>query len=199
MAASLRIEADIIAGAQRGDNAAIEAIIAQYSDRLYRYFYRATGSRHDAEDLLQDLWVRLVVAMRVYRHDGRFEAWLFRLAGNLAKNHARDTAQATQMGVATEDEQGDRFSQLPAHGESDPATLIEQAEQIDQLRQALAELPEAQREVLTLHYFEQLTFEQIAERLDIQPGTAKMRAHRGMKRLRALMGADNMDGDDGGV
>ena len=81
--------ADLIARAQQRDPAAFDAIVQAYSVRLYGYFYRLTGVSHDAEDLLQELFVRLVRRIGEYQHDGRFDAWLFQIATNLVRDRLR--------------------------------------------------------------------------------------------------------------
>src|SRR5215510_10398391 len=66
-----------IRGAQRGDAASLDRLVDEFAGRIYGFLYRMTGSRADAEDLMQEVFVRLVRTIRSYEHDGRFEAWLF--------------------------------------------------------------------------------------------------------------------------
>jgi len=184
--------ADLIARAQRRDPAAFDALVQAYSARLYGYFYRLTGARHDAEDLLQELFVRLVRMIGEYRHDGRFDAWLFRIATNLVRDRLRRAKKAPVVGLepsqkdwesATLDQRSDRMS-------PDPSEVVHRAEQVDQLQRAIGQLPEAEREVILLRHFSQMSFRQIAELMGTPLGTALARAHRGLARLRKLMGED---------
>jgi len=81
--------AEVIRGAQRGDEAAFDRLVAAYGRRIVGFLYRLTGSRDDAEELAQEVFVRIVRTIRAYRHDGRFEPWLFRIAANLARDRVR--------------------------------------------------------------------------------------------------------------
>src|SRR5262245_10493020 len=81
--------AAIIAGAQRGDAAALEALVDRYSSRLFGFFFRMGGRRDEAEDQMQEVFVRLVRMIGSYKDDGRFESWLFRIAANLARDRIR--------------------------------------------------------------------------------------------------------------
>ena len=80
---------DVIERAQRREPDAFDTLVDLYSSRLFGYLYRRTGSRHDAEDMLQEVFVRLVRTLDRYTHDGRFEAWLFRIATNLIRDRVR--------------------------------------------------------------------------------------------------------------
>jgi len=184
--------ADVIARAQRREPAAFDALINAYSARLYGYFYRLTGSRHDAEDLLQEVFIRLVRMIQRYQHDGRFEGWLFRIATNLV----RDRVRRSKTGRLAADPAGTRGGRNEAESMGDqpdpaaerPSASLERAENIDRLQQAIGELPEAEREVILLRHFAQLSFREIAEQMGTPLGTALARAHRGLAKLRELMG-----------
>src|SRR5258706_5019918 len=86
---------EAIRGAQGGDPAAALWIVEQFGNRVFGFFYRTTGSRTDAEDLMQEVFVRFVRMIGSYHHDGRFEAWLFRIAANLGRDRARRGKKAT--------------------------------------------------------------------------------------------------------
>jgi RNA polymerase sigma-70 factor, ECF subfamily len=189
--------ADTIARAQRGDAAAFDTLIDGYADRLYGYFYRTTGSRHDAEDLLQDLFIRLVRAIGAYQHEGRFEAWLFRMAANLARDRIRQISRSRRLGLASADNYSEALERQPAGGDPDPSAPMGRAEQVDQLQRALDGLPQAEREVVMLRHFSQLSFRQIAETMGTPIGTALARAHRGLARLREQLGGADAERSGG--
>ncbi len=181
--------ADVIARAQRADPAAFDALVEAYSTRLYGYFYRLTGARHDAEDLLQEVFVRLVRTIGDYRHDGRFDAWLFRMATNLVRDRVRRIRAARSAGLDGA-VGADGEGTLPARQDPlvpDPADAVQQSEQFDRLQSAIDRLPDGEREVILLRHFSQLSFRQIADVMGTPLGTALARAHRGLARLRELM------------
>jgi len=178
--------ADLIRRAQAREAAAFDALVECYSTRLYGYFYRLTGSRHAAEDLLQDLFVRVVRMIGRYQHDGRFEAWLFRIATNLVRDRVRRSQKAPAM--LTGEADNDRLGDVAADAAStDPSRPMQVAEQTDRLQWALAQLSGPEKEVIMLRHFSEMSFKEISELMGIPLGTALARAHRGLGRLRRLM------------
>jgi RNA polymerase sigma-70 factor (ECF subfamily) len=182
--------AAVIAAAQAGEPAAFDRLIDAYAARLFGYLQRVTGSRTDAEDLLQDVFVRLVRAIGRYEHRDNFEAFLFRIAANLCHDHRRrrrrdqSTASLDAAGDEEEKASGSRIlSGRPAPPEQD----LEQAETARRLQVALAALPAAEREVVLLRHFTDLSFKEIAAALGTPLGTALARAHRGLIRLRDMV------------
>jgi RNA polymerase sigma-70 factor (ECF subfamily) len=182
--------ADLIERAQRRDPSAFDRLVDAYSSRLYGYFYRLSGSHEDAEDLLQELFVRLVRMIEQYQHEGRFEPWLFRIAANLARDRVRRHKAAKQAGLGptgqTNDEGAEPVLRLVDQG-GEPSHRLETSEQADRLQQAIAQLPEAEREVICLRHFSELPFRDIAELMGTPLGTSLARAHRGLARLRELL------------
>lgn len=179
---------DLISRARQRDPAAFETLVEIYSPRLYGYFYRLTGRREDAEDLLQEVFVRVVRMIGRYEHDGRFDAWLFRIATNLVRDRVRRQRRAPGFEVAGgDDDEPGRLEELPDDEIDQPDSNVELTEQVDRLQQALSGLPAAEREVILLRHFSQMSFKAVAEAMGTPLGTALARAHRGLARLRQLM------------
>lgn len=187
--------AEVIARAQKRDAAAFDVLIEAYSDRLYGYFYRLTGRRDDADDLLQDLFVRLVRRIGEYQHDGRFEAWLFRIATNLVRDRVRRARRARTAVLDQDDGDDDAglLARLPDRSAEDPAEVVPRSEQVDRLQEAIEQLPDGEREVIVLRHFSQMSFRGIAEVMGTPLGTALARAHRGLSRLRQLMDGEEVE------
>lgn len=184
------IIAGVIARAQDHDPGAFDILIEEYGTRLYGYFYRQTGNREDAEDLLQDMFVRLVRGIDDYRHEGRFDAWLFCIATNLVRDRSRQTKRRGITYVPESARGGDDTDGLADYPDSagiDPAEPLDRAEQVDRLQWAIGQLPDAEREVILLRHFSGLNFREVAEVMDTPLGTALARAHRGLAKLRELM------------
>ncbi len=186
--------AAVIRGAQRGDPAAYDVLVDQYAGRLFGFLLRLTGSRHDAEDLMQEVFLRVVRMIGHYDHHGRFEAWLFRIAMNLVRDRGRRASRTPRLveapgGSAADDGaaggpdilDGLRGAEPPA----DASLVLE--ENIDALNTALAALPDAEREVIMLRHFSQMSFKEISDMMGTPLGTALARAHRGLARLRSIM------------
>ena len=187
--------AEVIARAQKRDAAAFDVLIGAYSDRLYGYFYRLTGRRDDADDLLQDLFVRLVGRIGEYQHDGRFDAWLFRIATNLVRDRVRRARRARTAVIDQDggDDDTGLLARVPDSSAEDPAEVVPRAEQVDRLQQAIERLPEGEREVIVLRHFSQMSFREIADVMGTPLGTALARAHRGLNRLRELMDGEEVE------
>jgi len=183
---------EVIGRAQRREPEAFDALVAEYSTRLYGYFYRLTGRRPEAEDLLQELFVRVVRMIGQYQHDGRFDAWLFRIAANLVRDRVRRSQTSKRAGFVEEGGgagagESDPLSQVPDRVVGEPVDAMERAETFDRLQWAIGQLPAQEREVILLRHFSQMSFAEIAEVMKTPMGTALARAHRGLARLRELM------------
>lgn len=177
-----------IAQAKAGQAEAFENILTAYSNRLYGYFYRAVGNHHDAEDLLSDLSLRLVRQLQHYRHEGRFEPWLFRIAANLVRDRfRRSKARPGSVSLAAGSEDGNALADdLPASQPGVDAGLLGDEARLA-LQEALAELDETTRQMILLRHFAEMSFNEIAETFDCPLGTALARVHRGLKRLRSTL------------
>ncbi|MFH1573590.1 MAG: sigma-70 family RNA polymerase sigma factor [Acidobacteriota bacterium] len=185
--------AALIERAQRLDPDAYDALVDAYGQRLFGFLYRMTGNREDAEDLLQEVFLRMVRMLGRYTHQGRFEAWLFRIAANLGRDRirgARRTPTVISMSGGTADE-GDSVSEADweraAPDDARPDEPLVRREQIGRLEAALGQLSEAEREVIMLRHYSELSFAEIARVMDTPLGTALARAHRGLARLRRIM------------
>jgi RNA polymerase sigma-70 factor, ECF subfamily len=182
-----------IRGAQRGESACLDRLVERFAGRIFGFLYRMTGSRQDAEDLMQEVFVRLVRMIGAYKHDGRFEAWIFRIAANLARDRVRKVRRSPKL-LALVESDADSASasgalpmdELASAEEPVDAGLV-RAESVDALHAALNELPAAEREVIMLRHFSQMTFKEIAEATNVPLGTALARGHRGLARLRGIM------------
>lgn len=175
---------------RKGRPEAFAWLLEQYGGRLWGYFRRSSGSDNEAEDLLQELFLRLIEKIKDYRHEGRFESWLFRVAANLARDRAR-RRQREAHGLS-------EYGLNHRHGRADavsdqrgPAESAVQAEQRDRLALALASLNELDREVIVLRHYGHLSFKEIARHFNMPIGTALAKVHRGLKQLRNIMGQND--------
>lgn len=172
---------------------ALRELVALYSPRVYGLQLRLTGSRETAEDLLQETFLRVVRMIAEYKHDGKFDAWLFRIAANLARDHFR---RQRRRGVALridhlDDESPGAIPELSDSRHPRPENVALAAETREQLQAALQELSDVDREIILLRHYAELSFREIAETLGIPLGTALARAHRALKRLRTLLGEES--------
>jgi len=182
----------LVRRAQSRDAGAFDEIIDLFGPRLYGYFYRQCGSRDESEDLLQELFLRVVRTIDRYEHEGQLEAWLFRIATNLVRDRFR-RAERTPALRSLDTMTGDEPSRATwAVGIADPnaATppqLAEHHEEVDRVQHALELLPMPEREAVMLRHFSQLSFAEIADVMSTPLGTALARVHRGLAKLRKLV------------
>jgi RNA polymerase sigma-70 factor, ECF subfamily len=137
---------------------------------LYRYLYRLCGESHLAEDLAQDAVVRAMRALDQLDSPAALRVWLFRIGSNVWRDHCR----RSNLKKLYEEEVRDQSIQLPlAANDPEPIDIIDQREQVQWTDQAMMQLPERQRMVLTLVVCEELSQREIAEVLDISPDAVK--------------------------
>ena len=154
-----------------------EEIVELHSDRVYRLAYRLTGNLHDAEDLTQEVFVRVFRSLDTYT-PGTFEGWLHRITTNLFLDQARRKQRIRFDALSEEREAG-----LPSR-EKSPAESYADRTFDDDVERALAQLPPDFRAAVVLCDVEGLTYEEIAEIMDAKLGTVRSRIHRGRAMLR---------------
>jgi RNA polymerase sigma-70 factor (ECF subfamily) len=181
---------ELLRRAGRRDPVAIGALVGAYSQRVFALLYRLTGSADVAEELVQETFLRVVRRISDYQNRGRFEAWLFRIAANLARDQHRRTRRRATPGSL---DSGPSSQPGPPCDPSDvsvrePGKQLEQAETDQRLHGALLRLGELDREIILLRHYSELSFREIAELLGVPLGTALARAHRALSRLRAELG-----------
>ena len=157
-----------------------ESIVDQHSDRVFRLALRLTGNRHDAEDLTQEVFVRVFRSLHTYQ-PGTFEGWLHRITTNLFLDQARGK-QRIRFDAMTE-ERADRLTS--ASPSPDAAYADQQFD--DDVERALATLPPDFRAAVVLCDVEGLSYEEIAQILDAKLGTVRSRIHRGRAMLRTAL------------
>ena len=178
----------IIASARAGDEEAYRQLLAAYGRRLYGYFFRATRSHHEAEDLLGEVMLRLVRRLGDYQHRGRFEPWLFSIAANLVRDRIR-RSKARAAPVSLESG-GDGEASLgeALEGGSEPADrALLAGEASGRLAAALEELDEQSRHMVLLRHFGEMSFKEIADVFQCPVGTVLAKVHRALKSLRAVL------------
>jgi RNA polymerase sigma-70 factor, ECF subfamily len=166
----------IIAGCMKADEASFSQLVDIYSKRLYGYFYRLTGNRDVSDELLSELFVKLVEKIGTYR-GGSFESWLFRVASNIFYDHLREK-QRREILVE------EHIKRLEEDTSGFPVDVGEEA---DRLQKQLGKLDEQTRELIVMRFYSQLSFKEISEMRGEPIGTVISKVHRGLKKLRELM------------
>ena len=174
---------EIIQRAQTGDQAAIAALVAEQQRYVYSIAMSLTHNPADAADLTQDALIRFIRAIGSYRSETKLSTWLYRLVVNLGIDRMRRRG-APPIRL---DDEGTDFD-LPSDNPIDDVPgSVERGEEARVVHAAIAKLPDAQRLSLTLHYFEDLRYEDIADVMGVPINTVKSHIRRGKERLAVLL------------
>jgi RNA polymerase sigma-70 factor (ECF subfamily) len=161
---------------KRGEGRAFEELIRQYEKRLFYFLRRLVATEEDAWDALQQTWLRVFRGIRTLESPDRLPVWLYRVARCAALDHRRQRDRRT---IPLDDQA--ELSELAA--ETDPGDF----EAREHLHAALSRISLSHREVLTLHFLESFSVEQLAEILAIPPGTVKSRLFHARRALRTAL------------
>ncbi len=168
--------ARILIGCKSGDSKCFSQVVDMYASRCYGYFYRLTGNRDLSDELLSELFVKLVEKITSYK-GGSFEGWLFRIASNIFHDHLRSKQRQKKLLVVHKEQIESEITE-PKHSGN---------EQIDLLQIQLKKMDADTRELIMLRFYSQLSFKEIAKMRSEPIGTTLAKMHRGMKKLRELM------------
>src|SRR4029078_9144448 len=157
-----------------------QEVVEQHSARVYRLAYRLTGNVHDAEDLTQEVFVRVFRSLSTYT-PGTFEGWLHRNTTNLFLDQVR-RKKRIRFDALAEDADGRMAGREP-----DPSRAYDDTQLDDDVQAALDALPPDFRAAVVLCDIEGLTYEEIAATLGLKLGTVRSRIHRGRAQLRAAL------------
>ncbi len=187
--ATMTTDTALIARCQKADVAAFNEIVGRYKGRIYGYLYRMTGNAEDAEDLTQEVFVRMYSHIHSFRAEASLSTWLFRIAGNLCvdafrrKKKERGVVSSLDATLFSDDEDSSATRDVPDL-KAAPEILFSRKELGGQIEAALAKLPPKLRSAVVLHDIEGLAYEEIAEVEKVPLGTVKSRIFNARVALR---------------
>jgi RNA polymerase sigma-70 factor, ECF subfamily len=191
-------DTSLIERCQRNDITAFNEIVSRYKNKIYNYIYRMVGNGEDAEDLTQEVFVKMYVALDSFRSQSSLSTWLYRIAGNLCiDSHRKKSRRDAGFGgaITSLDEPFSHSSSEDAHTREvsditfEPSKVLASQEMDKQIQEALAKLPEKMRTVVVLHDIEGLHYEEIASVVDCPLGTVKSRLFNARSLLREHLSA----------
>ena len=168
-------DAELVARAIAGSDAAFSVLVDRYNDLLYRHAERMLGQADDAEDVVQSAWIKAFRNLRKCRDPERFGAWIFRIGANACK----DAVKAKRRGNVPLDSVAELES-----NDGDTAIRLDQRRR---LASALARLPADQREAFLLKHMEGWSYEEMADQLGVRVSALKMRVHRAREELQVFL------------
>ena len=163
-----------------GDEAAFQALFERYGPIIYGLTKRHLRDDELAREITQQTFFRLHGARNDFRLDSRLRPWLLTIAMNLVREHWRRQKRRRRVDIDVDD----KAAPVPER------TAMELDERAKLVRQALAQLPASQREVIELHWFQERPYKEVAEILGTSEGAVRVRAHRAYNRLKVLLEDD---------
>jgi RNA polymerase sigma-70 factor (ECF subfamily) len=148
--------------------------------------YRSVGSQHVAEELAQEVFLRVYKSRQTYSADAKFTTWLYRIATNLAMNYARDTKTERQGKVSLDepvDEESDRTLDVPDTMMTAEDAIVKR-ERMEAIKKCVLELPERQRVAVLMHKYQEMDYKQIAQALNLSESATKSLLFRAYETLR---------------
>ena len=187
LAMDKREESILVAQARDGCQQSFATIVTQHSPQLIRLAWRLLGNRADAEDIVQDAFLRLHRSLGSFRGDSRIGTWLYRTVTRLAIDNLRRENIKRKLFFMRRDNSAPDPVDLVASPNSDQEARLGAQQQVIMLRQSMNKLSPQQRTVLTLRHQEELPLKEIAEILNLSEGTVKVHLHRAVKSLRSAL------------
>ncbi|MHB1022166.1 MAG: RNA polymerase sigma factor [Acidobacteriaceae bacterium] len=179
-------DAEIMLRVREGDDTGFDFLIAKYRQPIVRFMYRMVHNQAVAEELAQEVFLRVYRSRQTYRAEARFSTWLYRIATNLGVNHARDTKYERAASNIYLDEPDTDTGTTPDVADSTPGAeeTILRRERLHAIRQHVMALPERQRTAVLMHKYQEMDYKQIGEVLKLSESATKSLLFRAYQTLR---------------
>ena len=179
-------DAEVMLRVKAGDQAAFNYLVQKYRRPLVGFMYRMARNAAVAEDLAQEVFLRVYRSRESYEASAKFTTWLYRIATNLAVNHARDTRHERPevMVSLDEPEEATGMTMDLADGEMTAEQAMVRRERLMGIRRKIEALPQRQRLAVVMHKYQQMDYRQIAEVLELSESATKSLLFRAYETLR---------------
>jgi RNA polymerase sigma-70 factor (ECF subfamily) len=180
---------EVLLGAYRdGDSCAFETLLARYRAPLFTFLLRSARDRGRAEELYQDVWMKVIERCGEFRGDAKFSTWLYTIARNLSVDHQRKMKFRGHTSLdATQQRSGQPMGERVANPGPSTEQLAIGGLVRDRIASAVEGLPEEQREVFLLRQLQGLAFKEIAEVVGVPANTVKSRMRYALERLQHML------------
>jgi len=182
-------DAQVMLRVKEGDDSAFEYLVQKYRRPMLSFMYRMAHNSAVAEDLAQEVFLRVYRSREKYEASAKFTTWLYRIASNLAVNHARDTRHQrpeTTVSLDEPDQESGLTMDLPDSSLSAEEAIVRR-ERLTAIRQRVEALPERQKMALIMHKYQQMDYRQIAEVLKLSESAVKSLLFRAYETLRVQL------------
>ena len=174
----------LITHAAGGDRAAFHTLVERHRPMVYRVAYQYAGNHHDADDIAQDVFIKVFQSLARFRQDAQFTSWLYRIAMNACIDHQRRQSSHIARRGTDDPELALEGATAPGPG---PEAVVAGAELGAALEAAVGDLPPRQRVIFVMRHYEGLKLHEIASALGLQDGTVKRQLHSAVHRLRKVL------------
>ena len=183
---SVLTDAEIMLELRAGNMGAFDVLLAKYRKPIVHFMFRMVHNQAVAEELAQEVFLRVYRSRETYRAEARFSTWLYRIATNLGVNHARDTRHERTASTIYLDEPDSETGTTPDVADSTPSVEVDmlRRERMKAIRQHVLALPERQKTAVLMHKYEGLDYKQIGEVLKLSESATKSLLFRAYQTLR---------------
>jgi RNA polymerase sigma-70 factor (ECF subfamily) len=171
-----RSDAELIEDFKRGSETGFNELVRRYQERVYWIARRFLPNHNDADDVVQETFVKVYEALGSFRSDSSFYTWLYRIAVNASLNALRRKRIRKQLHL-------DDLLEEPAATQERPDVAVERSEERRLIDEAVAQLPEKQKRVFVLRYFEQLSYEEISKIVHTSVGGLKANYFHAIRKI----------------
>ncbi|MNH88638.1 ECF RNA polymerase sigma factor SigW [compost metagenome] len=170
--------------ARKGDQGAFAEIVDLYKDKLFHLAYRMLNNRHEAEDIVQETFLRVHKNWMRYDENQKFSTWIYRIATNLCIDRLRKRKPSYSLDAEMNDQEGmDGYTLIPGDNRT-PESEYLVSETRETIHSAIESLPAKYKSVMVLRYLQELSLQEISDVLGMPVTTVKTRVHRGREFLR---------------
>ncbi len=180
-------EKKLISRARQGDMAAFDEIVRTYDQRVMALAFQFLGNKQDAEDVCQDVFIRVYRNLHQFRHKSEFYTWLYRIVVNSAISYRKKKRRHMHNSLDSAAEDNNGWSWEPADTEADPERLLKSRELHEHIQNGLDHMPVMQRVVFTLRFYEDFKISEIAEITGCAVGTVKNYLFRSTRKMRTVL------------
>jgi RNA polymerase sigma-70 factor (ECF subfamily) len=179
-------DAEVMLELKAGNMAAFDVLLAKYRKPIMHFMFRMVHNQAVAEELAQEVFLRVYRSRETYRAEAQFSTWLYRIATNLGVNHARDTRHERLASTVYLDETDTETGTTPDVADATPSveTDLLQRERMKAIRQHVMALPERQKTAVLMHKYEGMDYKQIGEVLKLSESATKSLLFRAYQTLR---------------
>lgn len=177
----------VVRAVLNGDVNAFEMLVREYEKNVYNLALRMVGNSEDAADMSQEAFIKAYNSLDSFRGDSKFSVWLYRIVSNVCLDFIRSRKRKQTVSLSVEDDNGDDVELDIADDTQSPERLMDKQLTREAVRRGLDSLPPGQRQILLLREIQGLSYDEIAEVLNVEAGTVKSRIFRARKKLSAFL------------